>query len=160
MSLESYKNNRFHLTQNVVKMSVERKIRPLDGILFLLMESNSYSKKKEILISHLALGEAYGKCCSRSKEAEQAFLELISKIREHIKIVDNTVSNKLFNDIRKICPRGHITDLIHLATAIKYKCENLRTADRDLYGIDKKRIQQLGKKYGIKNFRITEVKIT
>lgn len=42
---EDYKINRFHLVQNVSKMAIKRDIQALDGILFLLMEAHSYTKK-------------------------------------------------------------------------------------------------------------------
>jgi len=113
--------------------------------------------RKDILISYLALGEAYGSCCSENKDVEQAFKELIEEIRKYILVIKNDISNKLFEDVRSKCDRISIADAIHLATALKYKCENLITADRDLYGLSKNTKKELCNKYGISNFTITKM---
>lgn len=119
-------------------------------------EIRGKSKTKEILISYLTLGEAYGSCCNDGKKFEEYFKELFEKIRRFIIIVNNDISKKLFDEIRDENKRIRIADAVHLATAIKNKCEGLRTEDRDLYGLSKNKIQKLGKKYGISNFAIIE----
>ncbi|NQU82374.1 MAG: PIN domain-containing protein [Parcubacteria group bacterium] len=116
------------------------------------------SIKKDILISYLALGEAYGSCCGDGEEDEEYFRQLFSKIRKFVKIVKNDVSTRLFDSVRSECGRIEICDALHLATAIYYKCEQLRTKDRDLSGIDKNKIKKLAKKYKIPNFAICETK--
>jgi len=120
-------------------------------------EIRGKSIKKDILISYLALGVAYGSCCNDGKVVEETFKQLIEEIRDFIKIVKNDIPEKLFDDVRKECKCIKIADAIHLATSLKYKCENLRSSDRDLYGLRKEPIKELCKKYQVSNFAITKM---
>ena len=99
------------------------------------------SRPKETLISHLAIGEAYGNCLGKGKEEAMAFTELMDKIRGlfgkyNIKIIGNDDIEKQLDIVRGKIKRISITDAVHLATALKYKCCMFRTSDRDLYGQD------------------------
>ncbi len=117
-----------------------------------------FQKGGIILVSQLALGEAFGKCLNKGKDKAEAFADLMSKIEKFITIVDNNIPLSLLSDLSAICGRIHTTDLVHLASAVKYKCRDLRTADKDLYNLTKHKVQFIGKKYEILNFTITEVK--
>ncbi|TRZ80564.1 PIN domain-containing protein [bacterium] len=121
-------------------------------------EIRGKSRRKKILISYLTLGEAYGSCCNEDKAVEEAFRELFREIRELITIVNNDIPYKLFEGIREECKRIGVADTVHLATAIKNNCENLRTADRDIYGLTKETIQKLRNKFDVPKFTVTEMK--
>lgn len=109
------------------------------------------------ILSHLSLGEAYGSCLSKSKEKSDSFLNLINRIKSYIKIVGNDNINGEFDSVINEIPRLSITDAIHVATAIKYGCKNIRTLDSDLFKADKKKISKLGTKYNIPIFSISSI---
>lgn len=111
---------------------------------------------KEVIISHLTLGEALGNSLKKGEEVQDSFIKLIKTIRSYIKVVGNDNVEKILDDAYHFF-RLSLTDAIHVATAIKHKCTVLRTSDRDLYGIDKSKIARLGKKYGIENFSISKI---
>lgn len=116
---------------------------------------------KTALISYLSLGEAYGNCYKKSKTKAEALLELIEKLRNYIEIVDNDGIEDIFEEIQDEFDtnRLSITDSIHLATAIFHKCDILRTADRDLYGLDPRKILKLSENFDLKRFKITKIGI-
>lgn len=107
--------------------------------------------------SHLSLGEAFGNCMKKSEEATDAFLDLIKSIQPNLEIIGNDEIDKIFSEIRMIFTRLSITDSIHLATAIRNKCENLRTVDKDLYELENKKVFNVAQKYGCKDFKITNM---
>lgn len=113
------------------------------------------------IISHLSLGEAYGSCCNKGKEAASSFLDLMEKLLdryfENIKIVGNDCPKKIIDYIRKNFVLS-ITDALHLATAVKNKCCILRTTDYHLYNLSKQKIRGLKEKFNLSQFAITEMK--
>ena len=109
------------------------------------------------ILSHLSLGEAYGVSLSKGKEKSECFIELIDRISNYIKIVGNDNIDNVFEVVRDEIPRLSITDAIHVATAIKYKCRTLRTLDKDLKGKDGKKILQLGNRFNISTFSISSI---
>ena len=110
------------------------------------------------ILSHLSLGEAYGVSLLKGKKKLECFIELIDRISDYIKIVGNDNINKEFEAVNDEIPRLSITDAIHIATAIKYKCKSIRILDRDFKGINKKKILKLGTKYNIPIFSISSRK--
>ncbi len=101
---------------------------------------------KDAFISHLALGEAYGNCCEKGKEAADAFIGLINKLKDHIHIIGNDGIDTIFKEVRDHFTRLSITDAMHLATAITHNCKIFRTIDPDFCGISKKDMRSLAKK--------------
>lgn len=119
-------------------------------------EITSKKNPKEVLLSHLALGEAYGNCYSKGEDTTKAFLELMRIIKKHIKVVGNDGIDKVFNDVRTTFPALAICDSIHLATAIKNQCNILRTVDPDFCGLDPSKVRELAQKFGLQNFSISD----
>ena len=102
------------------------------------------------VVSHLSLGEAYGNCCHKSDVLRESFLELIDKLRniKRLKIVGNDGTSKIMEEIKDTVDRISETDLMHISTAIKQKCQKFVTCDHDFCGLtaDKKRdIAQIAK---------------
>lgn len=112
------------------------------------------------IISHLSIGEAYGNAIDKSDEAAETCVELIEKLRKlkgkSVKIVGNDVGSDVFCDIQETFPTLDHADALHLATAIKNKCDVLRTIDQDLYGLNRKKVHELGARYDIKNLSISK----
>lgn len=121
-------------------------------------EIRGKSIKKDILISYLTLGEAYGSCCNESEEFEEFFKDLFENIKKYITIVSNHVPDRLFNEIREECKTMKVADAMHIATAIENGCEILRTADRDIHGLTNATRKRLREISGIPNFKISKVK--
>lgn len=117
-------------------------------------EITSKSKIKPI-ISHLALGEAYGNCLKNGEQQADDFLRFIGLLKKHgyLNIVGNDKIDKIFTHIRDSQDfRFSITDAIHLATAIRERCSVFTTKDKgDFEEIHKDKIKNLGRKYGILN---------
>jgi len=109
------------------------------------------------ILSHLSLGEAYGTCLSKGEEKSKSFIDLIDKISSYIKIVGNDNIDNVFEVVRNEVPRLSITDAIHFATAIKYKCKNLRTSDGDLKRINRKKVLLVSNKFNISTFSISSI---
>lgn len=110
------------------------------------------------LTSYLGIGEAHGTCLVKGEEQTEALLELLSKLGQMMRIVDNDDIDKELSEVRKEFPSLTFTDAIHLATAIKYKCENLRTNDQDLIGLPKKKVLEVAQKHGCPKFAISYLK--
>lgn len=112
------------------------------------------------VISHLSIGEAYGNSIDKGDEAAQTYVELIEKLRKlkskSVKIVGNDIDHGLFYDIQETFPALDHADALHLATAIKNKCDVLRTIDPDLYRLNNKKVHEIGIRHGIRNFSISE----
>ena len=122
--------------------------------------SNNKHRKIESLASNLSVGEAYGNSYrKKGKEAADSFMNLMRVLNKTgaFKIVDHCDIKKLFFEIVENFPRLDIPDAIHLATAIKNGCCNLRTVDSDLYKIPAKDIRDLAKKFQAHNFAITKM---
>ncbi|MCK4501002.1 PIN domain-containing protein [Candidatus Babeliales bacterium] len=109
------------------------------------------------ILSHLSLGEAYGVCLTKGEEKSKSFIELIDKINSYIKIVSNDNIDNIFEVVRDEVPRLSITDAIHFATAIKYKCKNLRTLDGDLKGINREKVLLVSNKFNVSAFSISSI---
>ena len=114
------------------------------------------------VISHLALGEAYGNVFEKGKEEAKAFLNLIESLRKYIEIVGNDVDDDLIRTIQGIVSsRVAITDIIHIATAIEKNCCNIFSIDSDLADMPtakKMRIRKKAEEFGIDDFSITRMK--
>ena len=100
---------------------------------------------RENIISHLALGEAYGNCCIKGLDQAEAFAELIRTLHKYIKIVGNEVKDNIFEKVRRQFPNLKIPDATHLATALENKCDILLSADCDLCNLDKNKVIELAK---------------
>jgi predicted nucleic acid-binding protein len=110
-------------------------------------------RPKEAIISHLSLGEAYGNCHIKGKqprsEALSAFSGFIEELRlgGHITIVGNDDIEDELDDIRDMFKDLSITDAIHLATAIKYKCGVFVTTDHDFLKLPKNELNKLAERF-------------
>ncbi len=112
------------------------------------------------VLSHLSLGEAFGNCFLKGKEKAGAFIGLIEKLRDYISIIENDGIDNQFEEVKNQVPALSalsITDAIHVATALKNGCSVLRTFDRDLYGIAKCKVRNLGNKFDIPEFSISKM---
>ncbi|MFA5714564.1 MAG: PIN domain-containing protein [Candidatus Paceibacterota bacterium] len=120
--------------------------------------------KKPIIavVSHLALGEAYGNSSHKSEEAGNAFLELINHLKSYkiLKIIGNDGTGKIMEEIKTEVDRISETDLMHISTAIKHKCQRFVTSDSDFCGWSsgkKRKIREIAKdNSNIKDFTILE----
>ena len=110
------------------------------------------------VISHLALGEAFANSHRRGNEVADAFMSLVRDLSPYIEIVGNDGCDAILHDVKREFQHLSITDALHVATAIKNNCVNLRTIDRDLYGIpQRKKLQEIGVKFGLRSFSITKM---
>ncbi len=114
-------------------------------------------KKRSIsaVVSHLALGEATGNCHYKGEEKYSAFLDLIYKTLPFVQVVGHDGIGKQMKKVREIFPALAITDCVHLATALKGRCELMRTTDSDLHKLNKAEVKKLGLEMGINNFSIS-----
>lgn len=117
---------------------------------------------KEILLSHLAIGEAYGNCLGKGEEEANVFTSLMDKIikvkeKYNIKIIGNDKTEFELEKVKSIIRRISITDAIHLATALKNKCRIFKTIDGDFCGESPLKMKKLGEKCGISNFKIKKM---
>ena len=110
------------------------------------------------MTSHLGLGEAHGTCFEKGNEKLDAFLELQVKIKPYLRVVGNDDIEKIFDELSVELPRLTFTDKVHLATAIKYKCEVFKTTDGDLTGLPKKKVLEIAQKHGCPDFAISLLK--
>lgn len=107
------------------------------------------------ITSHLGLGEAYGNCRKKGEEQAEAFISLINKLGNRLDIVGNDDIEKELIRILEVFPALSITDAIHLATAIRCKCEILRTIDPDLHRLPHKKVRKLAEEFGCPGFAIS-----
>jgi predicted nucleic acid-binding protein len=114
---------------------------------------------KKPIISHLALGEAYGNCLKKGIRKANSFIEFINLLKKekYLNTIGNDNIEKVFNEIMNNDEiRMSITDAMHLATAIKNKCCIFKTTDKnDFKGTNKKKIKEIAKKYDIDDFSIS-----
>jgi len=128
-------------------------------------EITSIKNPKIPIISHLALGEAYGNCLlDKGEEKADNFLKFIKLLKQNnfLYIKGNDGIDKIFNEINSSLDfRLSITDAVHLATAIKHECCIFKTADaKDFKEINKNKIKELGKKYNTPNFAISVIPLS
>lgn len=115
---------------------------------------------KQVFISHLALGEAFGNCHKKGEDALKSFVELIGKLKTlssvRVMVVGHDNIDEELAEVKATFPVLKTSDAIHLATALKEGCYKFRTIDPD-FKLEKKKVMELGKKFGINNFAITDV---
>ena len=110
------------------------------------------------LVSHLSLGEAYGSSKHKGKDVESSFTDLVAKLGDYLTVVCNDGIEKELDKVKDIFPALSITDAIHVATALKYKCSVLRTTDKDLFDLPSKKVNQLGTYFSMPDFSISRMK--
>ena len=120
---------------------------------------NHDRSKIRSIIGHLSWGEALGNCYIKGKDKYEALNELIGRFISLVVIVGHDDTEDILRRIREEFPRLSITDALHFATAIKQGCQNLRTMDRDLYGLDKEQIKKIASEFGLENFYITRLRV-
>ena len=120
-------------------------------------EMTSKSNPIRPIVSHLALGEAYGNCHNKGKAQEDAFLRLMRVASRKMEIVGNDGIEEILSITKETFPKLSFTDAIHLATAIKFKCNIFRTSDNDFCGLDHEKVKKYGSNFEIPNFRIKKV---
>ena len=110
------------------------------------------------IVSHLAIGEAYANSFTKQKEVPETFIKLLGQLKPFISIVNHdgieTVLDELLSQ-KEI--RIEAADAVHVATAIKNRCEVLRTLDYGLYNIPNKKIKAFAERYGLPNFSISKM---
>ena len=109
------------------------------------------------ILSHLALGEAYGNSFKKGEEVFDGFIKLIGQLKPFTNIVNHDGIESVLRDLleeKEI--RIEAADAIHVATAIKNRCEVLRTIDKGLYDIPHKKVKALGERYGL-DFSISKM---
>jgi predicted nucleic acid-binding protein len=120
-------------------------------------------RRPQAIVSHLALGEAYGNHLAKGEDFANAFIGLIKSLQKRLNISLTIVGNDdidvIFDDVRDSIPRLGITDAMHLATAIKCGCCNFRTIDNDFIGMSKAKSKAVAAKYGINDFSISSMKV-
>jgi len=122
--------------------------------------NNNKRRSIESLAGNLSIGEAYGNSYrKKGKEAADSFINLIKALNKigAFKIVDHCDIKNLFSEIIARFPRLEMTDAIHLSTAIRNGCCNLRTVDSDLYNLPSKEVRELAIKFNAPNFAITKI---
>jgi predicted nucleic acid-binding protein len=138
----------------------------LDKVLYasIVREVTNRGNPKLAVLSHLALGEAYGNIfVKKGREEIDAFSEFLEllKNKHHIEVVGNDDIEDIFEKISNILPNCSITDTIHIATAIKNECSNILSDDQDINGIEHKKrekIKQIALDNGVDNFCLTRLK--
>lgn len=117
---------------------------------------------KKAVISHLALGEAYGNCHVKKKNpigAISALAGLIEKLRlgNYIKIVGNDNVDKELKFIKESSLRLSITDSVHLATAVKERCCVVVSTDSDFLRAPKKKLFKLKENFSLSKLVIIKM---
>lgn len=139
----------------------------LDGNLYedIFREVTSKHCPKLAVLSHLALGEAYGNLLEKKSKLEMnAFTDFLDKLKltQRVLIVGNDEVEDIHEKIVGAMPaRSSLTDTIHIATAIKNECCNILSDDQDLTGIDKvkkDKIKKVARQFGVEDFSITWLK--
>ncbi|MEK6921841.1 MAG: PIN domain-containing protein [Nanoarchaeota archaeon] len=116
------------------------------------------------LTSHLAIGEAISNVYHKEKKdpikAVGEYFNLIESLKqqEKLEVCGNDDVEKVFNDIKTTFPDLSFTDAIHLATAIKNKCQQLHTLDPDLYQLDHKKLKDLAERHCCYTFNVCDVR--
>ena len=128
---------------------------------FFYSEITGKTKKyRRFITSNLAIGEAFANRCESSKKDNNPtdFVVLINWLREanklEIKSNAGITIRRLTKTILEDFPFLDIADSVHLATAIKNKCQVFRTTDRHFIEEDQKKIIKLAKENGCRSFCI------
>jgi predicted nucleic acid-binding protein len=104
--------------------------------------------EKRSIISHLAIGEAYGSCRVKGADQASAFIELIRSLDAHIEVVGNDIKRRGVDiaTIKDAFPKLTLSDLVHLATAIDLGCSIMKTSDCHLYDLPVQEVKELSEK--------------
>lgn len=94
-------------------------------------------------VSHLSIGEAYGRCLSKGEEQAAAFISLINTLKDYIRIIGNDARPDIFNKVREKYTCLRLCDAVHLSTAIGYRCHILKTNDHNLWCLKAKEIADI-----------------
>ena len=109
------------------------------------------------IISHLALGEAYGNSVQKGDQIADKFLKLVHQLKPYIKIVNHDGTETILSELlRQTDMRIEAADAMHIATAIKHQCEVLRTLDYGMYNMSSTKINAFANKHGLPIFSISE----
>lgn len=78
---------------------------------------------KQIFLSHLAIGEAYGNIYEQGEERIEQFNELLERLRDYLrdsqmKIIGNEKIKDEFEQVVATFPEMDIVDAVHVATAM------------------------------------------
>lgn len=124
---------------------------------------NSQNSAK-IVTSHLAIGEAVANTgIKKGVEASKILLEfLIENVNQgKLSFVQHddklSAKDELLEEINEEFPRLSLTDSIHLATAVKNKCNKLISIDGDFTGIERRKLAKFGAKHEIQNLGIERI---
>lgn len=112
---------------------------------------NNTRSYRKLTASFLSLGEAYGNCFrdGKGENAPANFVELINELRklDKLDIVSNADIEDEFEFVRNLCEiRLEVADAVHLATAIKNRCNIFRTFDDD-FNFTSQQIAKIKEKY-------------
>ncbi len=113
----------------------------------------------ESIISHLGVGEAFANIFrKKGSEAVSDFVNLYSRmVKTGLKVVGNDDIDVILRNVSEMFPNLSVTDAIHLATSIKWKCNLFITSDHHFDDLKKGEVRKLGKKFGISSLKIKKV---
>lgn len=121
------------------------------GIIYDEIVNNTRSTRK-LTASFLSLGEAYGNCFrdGKSEDAPEKFIQLINALKKagKLDIIPNSDIESEFEFVRDNCDRMEASDAVHLATAIKNKCNIFRTFDGD-FDLTKKQRETIQSRFDL-----------
>ncbi|HLC85540.1 MAG TPA: type II toxin-antitoxin system VapC family toxin [Candidatus Nanoarchaeia archaeon] len=134
-------------------------------LMFVIYEIQNESSRA--CISHLGLGEAFGNCHLDDKQNDRlrttrpydpkkmsAFVDLIDSLTGFIKIVGNDGIEEVLKDVKEKFPSLGLTDAIHLATAIKHRCQRFRTTDSDFKSVEQNKLNEITNVLGYSPLKI------
>lgn len=124
---------------------------------------NSHSRA-ECITSHLAIGEALSNLIVKgeSEEACKQFVMLIHTLHRErkLEIVQHddvlVCCDTLLSDIKERLGRIDGTDAIHIAMAIKKKCNEIVTSDQDIIG-NRGKLIMLAAENGLSDFGVHQI---
>ncbi len=124
---------------------------------------------KVAVTSHLAIGEAFSNVLQKSLEKENPsilteFVELLKGLREgsYLFVKGHDSVKEEYDLLRELSciksnQRIHLADMMHLATAIGFQCDQIRTSDPDLIGISGKELREFAKTRSCHDFLCREI---
>lgn len=129
----------------------------LDGSKQTFREILNKDDANNCIISHLALGEAYGNSVQKGDRIADEFLKLVRQLKPYIKIVNHDGIETILGELlQQTDMRVEAADAMHIATAIKYNCEVLRTLDYGMYNMSSSKINAFAGRHGLSIFSISE----